>query len=194
MNLDLAQNRATKLVDWLRPSCERIEIAGSIRRQRPECADIDLVIIPKCTVYVDMFGVETGRQNHAWMHLVNYVNNAELRSPVQAPNACRPHIDSGDGAPGRRMTIQLYTCQLDIWFANESTWGSTLIHATGSKEHNIWIAERANQRNGHWRPFEGLTLGPTPTETELYRLLGLAFIDPLNRELPWLNKHLNFGL
>lgn len=45
----LAEMRATadRLVAELAPFCERIEIAGSIRRQRPQCADVELVAIPK---------------------------------------------------------------------------------------------------------------------------------------------------
>jgi len=31
----------------LQPHCIRIEIAGSIRRKKPECRDIEIVAIPK---------------------------------------------------------------------------------------------------------------------------------------------------
>jgi hypothetical protein len=47
MNLPLATLYAQQIVTWLTPFCERIEIAGSIRRQRPIVNDIDLVCIPK---------------------------------------------------------------------------------------------------------------------------------------------------
>lgn len=38
---------ADALVEFLRPACERIEIAGSLRRRKPFCSDIELVAIPK---------------------------------------------------------------------------------------------------------------------------------------------------
>lgn len=38
---------ARLLVAKLQPACERIEIAGSLRRQRPLVSDIELVAIPK---------------------------------------------------------------------------------------------------------------------------------------------------
>ena len=38
----VAQNVAA----WLHPNCERIEIAGSLRRRKPQSGDIELVAIP----------------------------------------------------------------------------------------------------------------------------------------------------
>ena len=46
MELLKAQTIAEGIKSQLAPYCERIEIAGSIRRQRPEVKDIDLVLIP----------------------------------------------------------------------------------------------------------------------------------------------------
>ena len=37
---------ADEIMERLRPYCQRIEVAGSIRRQRPSPADIDIVLIP----------------------------------------------------------------------------------------------------------------------------------------------------
>jgi DNA polymerase/3'-5' exonuclease PolX len=49
-----AQTLAETIRDTLKPYCERIEIAGSIRRQKPTIGDIEIVCIPKCQV--DLFG------------------------------------------------------------------------------------------------------------------------------------------
>ena len=46
MELERAEIIANKVKDRLKPYCERIEIAGSIRRKRPFVHDIDLVCIP----------------------------------------------------------------------------------------------------------------------------------------------------
>ena len=47
MPLAFATTLAKKLVDELAPYCQRIEIAGSVRRQSAEVGDIELVAIPK---------------------------------------------------------------------------------------------------------------------------------------------------
>lgn len=46
MKLELAQSIAIKYLNLLKPFCKRIEIAGSIRREKPEVKDIEIVAIP----------------------------------------------------------------------------------------------------------------------------------------------------
>jgi DNA polymerase/3'-5' exonuclease PolX len=193
MTLATAQKYAAQIVEWLLPNCERIEIAGSIRRQRPEVNDIDIVCIPKQTVYTDMFKVETGRQNHLWMFLINYVNNHPSRNVVASvATGERVRIIQGDQPGCKQMIIQLPKVQLDLWFADESNFASRLLMRTGSKEHNIWFAQRAQDRGGKWNPYEGLWLNnrrlPAATEADLYTALGVSPVDPINRELHWVQR------
>jgi DNA polymerase/3'-5' exonuclease PolX len=49
---------AWELVALLSPYCERIEVLGSIRRERPTCGDVELLAIPKVDAPVaqDLFG------------------------------------------------------------------------------------------------------------------------------------------
>ncbi len=46
MELERAQKIASEVVKRLSPYCQRIEVAGSIRRKAPNPKDIDLVLIP----------------------------------------------------------------------------------------------------------------------------------------------------
>lgn len=43
MQLNQARELAANLVEQMRPYCERVEIAGSIRRHKPEVADDDQI-------------------------------------------------------------------------------------------------------------------------------------------------------
>ena len=47
MEMEKAKAIADSVVKVLEPYCERIEVAGSIRRQKPFVNDIDLVLIPR---------------------------------------------------------------------------------------------------------------------------------------------------
>ncbi len=47
---------AKQLKSELSPLCERIEIAGSVRRQKPDVGDIELVAIPKMVSSGDLLG------------------------------------------------------------------------------------------------------------------------------------------
>ncbi|MBA7661242.1 hypothetical protein ES703_69257 [subsurface metagenome] len=46
IELERAQRIATEVIKRLSPYCSRIEVAGSVRRKKPEVNDIDFVLIP----------------------------------------------------------------------------------------------------------------------------------------------------
>ena len=47
MNYDIIAPIAVAVLSQLAPYCERAEIAGSVRRRKSECNDIEIVIIPR---------------------------------------------------------------------------------------------------------------------------------------------------
>ena len=60
-----AEDLADELLTLLRPACERIEVAGSIRRKKPAVGDIELVMIPKVElrpIGFNLFGEPTDHQ------------------------------------------------------------------------------------------------------------------------------------
>ena len=61
MPLAEARAFAEEIVLDLRPFCDRIEIAGSIRRGEPHVGDVDLVVIPRSEHrQFDLFGAPVG--------------------------------------------------------------------------------------------------------------------------------------
>lgn len=178
MKLATAKRYAEQIVAWLMPYCDKIQVAGSIRRDRLECHDIDLVVIPKHKVETDMLGVPIVKRNLLWEHLEAHVKDHPDRAGWL----------SGQNNPcGQNHMIQLAKCQLDIFSATDKTWGTMLLCRTGSKEHNIWLADRIKRMGGHWSPYSYLRLDGTPrdvqTEEAIYRAVGLDFIPPAEREI-----------
>ena len=51
-----AERIAAELVEMLRPACERIEIAGSIRRRKADVGDIELLAIPRIMPVRNLLG------------------------------------------------------------------------------------------------------------------------------------------
>jgi DNA polymerase (family 10) len=47
LELEKAEKIASQVIQTLKPYCEKIEVAGSIRRKRPFVHDVDLVAIPR---------------------------------------------------------------------------------------------------------------------------------------------------
>ena len=201
MTLAQAQRYAAAIVEWLTPHCERIEIAGSIRRGLPHCNDVDLVCIPKRETQRDMLGAIIADHNLLWVFLNDYVGSGKAT------------FQTGGNQPGKFAILQLKACQLDVYFADQTNFATRFLCRTGSKEHNIWLAQRAQERGGKWEPYEGLNLPPSPprsgrgnegevslslvpaaTEADIYQALGLGFIEPANRESAWIKSNLEFGL
>ncbi len=177
MELALAKKTADRIADWLRPFCERIEIAGSIRRQRAICNDVDLVIIPKVEVVKDMFGVTLSTRNVLHDFLIRYVADSKGRTFW---------IKGQDNNDGKNFSLKSPLCQLDLWMATPQTYGSRLLCRTGSIAHNVWLIEWAKALGCVWEPYWGLRLdGELPfgeTEEGIYARLGLGFIDPTHRD------------
>lgn len=60
MQLEQAQRIAHNITERLRPYCQKIEVAGSVRRQKPVVKDIDFVLIPADRYAVDRQLMELG--------------------------------------------------------------------------------------------------------------------------------------
>lgn len=158
-----AKRLADHIVEELLPFCERIEIAGSIRRRCGEVNDIDLVVIA-----TDKFALRDRVLRHCTL-----IQDGALNLITRLPG----------------------NFQLDIFFAHagksdllESTpsnWGSVLLCRTGSKEHNIKLANRARARGLQWKTYEGIFDGSkliaSATEEDIFTALEMDFIKPENR-------------
>jgi len=56
MELSQARSIAAEIIEILEPYCEKIAVAGSIRRGKPEVGDIEIVAIPKAVVRPNLLG------------------------------------------------------------------------------------------------------------------------------------------
>lgn len=69
--LQHAQRLANRLVELLLPHCERIDIAGSIRREKEEVGDIEIVCKPK-KIAADIFGFSHKPVLEFWVKLKRF--------------------------------------------------------------------------------------------------------------------------
>lgn len=182
-----AQVLADELLELLRPACERIEISGSIRRQRPDVADVELVVIPridKVEMERDMFG------GVVWVP-VDYLERAcdELLSS----GVLEYRLDvNGRKSWGSDLKKGLYRgFGVDICSATPETWGVTLAIRTGpAKFSERLVTPRSQQgfcpshlRFQGWRVRRRDTGEPleTPEEADVFAALKIEYLEPHER-------------
>lgn len=201
MKFNRAAQYALSIKDWLDPYCQVLEIAGSVRRQRPFCNDIDLVAIAKEQVTKDLLGEVTTTRNLLHDVLDEYVTEYKKTHPEPVPEPVAWLQRGGsDGAGGCNLFVRLPKCELNVFCAQPNTVGAVYLTYTGSKEHNIWISKRARRFGYRWRAREGLwgddgIVAPKSTsaplekqEEEIYARLKLPWIPPALREIILLEK------
>ncbi len=195
MNFNIAKVRAEKVVEWLTPHCERLEIVGSIRRERPICNDIDIVAIPKMIPFnqkVDLLTTQMFTVNALRGFLIEYVRlSTDTVRPKWLGKKDKPGPEPKETAQNL-LLITSKGVQLDVWCATEETLITRMLCRTGSVAHNIWCCQRAEQLKGHWNPYEGLTLHgepvPLKSEQDFYKALNLPYLPPNQREPQFFHK------
>lgn len=179
MELGHARKRAAALLDLMRPDILRGEIAGSIRRQKADCRDIELVVIPRWEEEADpasLFG-EPVRVNrlHEW---------ATQTGSVQWIKPGTSEIEPWPPKPEGKYWRGLLSdgTKLDLFIATPENFGLILLIRTGSAEFSKAVVTHALRLG---KPCNGGTLGvPTPEEPDVFRVLGLQWVPPEARQGP----------
>jgi DNA polymerase (family 10) len=151
---------AEELADWLRDqqASDRVEVAGSVRRRAETCKDVDLI--------------------------------ATATDPAALGGAFVRHPLAGDTGSAGEAGARLVThngIRVDLRIAAPAAFGNLLQHFTGSAEHNVQLREDAVAR-GLSVSEHGITdtesgeVTLCATEEEVYRHLGLDYIEPELRE------------
>lgn len=172
MNSDRIQRIADKIKAELAPLCEKIAIAGSLRRERPIINDIDLVILPK-----DKAAIKTRCSHRCYL-----VTDGNENCMYRLSNGLQLDLFFARGAIN------------DMFNPQPCNWGTILLQRTGSREHNIWICDRARALGIQWKPYIGLVdadgyVIASETEQSIYEFIGLPMLMPKQREIDWLIKH-----
>jgi len=131
MELQKARAIAEELKKLLEPACERIEVAGSIRRQKPFVRDVELLCIPKYVVGVDQLDREIGAL--FVKGVLDYRRNKRGSTVYGGKNKLLLHKPSGIG--------------VDVFSTTEECWPVALVVRTGGERTNKEIATQARAGN-----------------------------------------------
>jgi DNA polymerase/3'-5' exonuclease PolX len=173
--LETAEAIANEIVALLLPYCERIEIAGSIRRRSPFVGDIKIVCLPILSQPWDGGGYDI------WQRLRELRGTGEL-----VPRSDRRERVAWSERYIRAIYIQ-HNAPVDIFIANALNWGYILAVRTGSAVFSQLLAIRwvslGYNGTGGFLMKEGRII-PVPEEEDLFRLLALEYVPPAERNIP----------
>ncbi len=135
---------------------EQISIAGSVRRRKETIGDVDILVVSKKPAEVMDFFVKMDGVEKIW------------------------------GKGGTKASIRMKEgFDIDLRVVPKKSYGSALQYFTGNKEHNIITRKIAIEKGlklSEYGIFRGKKIIVGKTEEEVYKAIGLPYIEPELRE------------
>lgn len=162
MNLIRAETKGKWLIKELEPFCDKVAIVGNIRRRKQSIDSIDILLAPKGATLFQLMGkiVELGSEDGM---IASNKKTIKLKDELEDIKAV-------------------------LWFTYLDKWPVTLLTKTGGAKSNQRIAKLCEQKNWHLSVSEGAIFDETgkklliDTEEDIYKQLGIQYIEPSWRE------------
>ena len=171
---------AGELVAELEPFCQRIEIAGSIRRRKPEVGDIEILHVSRIEDrQVDMF-------SKAPVDVAAEKIDQMLAAGVIAKRAnVRGHFTWG---PQNKLAVHVASgIPVDFFSTSLERWWVALVIRTGSRETNLRLTtgalaqQRTLHAYGSGVTCQGGQTIDANSEEEVFQMCGVDFLPPHER-------------
>lgn len=198
MKLESIEPIAQTFLDQLSSACTRIEIAGSIRRRKPEPKDIEICCIPALGHYsvTDMFGAVVEE------HPINHLDDAIATLIGLGEWEFDPEVKRNGPAYKRLRHIASGAC-CDLFITTTRKWGYTFTIRTGPGYFSKSLVKHAHKlgmffsgsllhqhqplfdEHGDAKPCPAgercMRIIETPEESDVFKALGLHWIEPKRR-------------
>lgn len=182
-----------ELAGAMQPYCEKLSVAGSIRRMREEVKDLEICCVPRweneTPPQLDLFAaaapVRVNRLYTEWGQKIDPEFRPEARQEgdpllIRWLKGCKPEGKYWQGE------LDAYPgLKLDLFLTTPEQWGIILLIRTGHRDFSQAIAARALRigmkiDGGFLHDRQGNRL-VTPTEESVFRALGLDYVEPRER-------------
>ena len=189
MEYETGLTLANEIIALLDPFCERIEIAGGLRRKKPSPHDIEIVLAPKYLPGIDGFG-STDYENE--------VNTADatIQKLIKEGVFQNGEPDkAGKRAPAgpKYYRLKFKGEKVDIFSVIEpAQWGTVFLIRTGDADFSHSFVLRLwkfglRSRDGHIEtdlgPNYAHEILPTPEESDCFELADMPYIEPEKRTI-----------
>jgi len=196
-----AEAWANDLARMLRRRTERVEVAGSIRRRKPDVGDVEIVFVPRFEVrpveaqarepaeppppsaQASLFGAppppaapapKPVQVNLVWDFMDQLVAAGVIAAPTKAGERFRSY--PGDH---ERPQIDLFAV------APPAQWGAIFTIRTGSGDYSKRLMGALRKRGLRCQDgavWEGAQVLPTPEEEDFFEACGLPWVRPEDRQ------------
>lgn len=197
MILQEARPIARRLVQSMAPFCYAVEIAGSIRREKQDVKDVEIVACPIITETADptdLFGEKTIKTNRLFEEWATTLadNPDPVISSLQWIKPGTPHIESWHVQAGGkywRGYLPNHEVKVDIFLPQSANWGAVYLIRTGSADFSHAVVTHALRagfkfhEGGLWSG-DLKTYYPTADERSVFSLLRLEYVEPAERTGP----------
>ncbi len=171
---------AKQIVDWLMPQTERIILAGSLRRRKLRCGDIEILYIP------------TFREERLDLLTTGPVNQTDkmLQTLIDAKIIAKRQNVNGSEVWGEKNKLGVHVASgipVDFFATTIESWHNYLVCRTGGARNNTLIAEAYQRKGRKWHPYsvgysdKTGTEHPNTSETAVYENAGLRYLQPWDR-------------
>ncbi len=187
-DLNFAREKAEMLLELFSPLCQKIEIAGSIRRQKTTVSDIELVCVP----YIAKTGIPTLFGN----------NGVQITTPLfqflESSAQFFPFIKNGD----KYKQFLFQGIKVDLFITTKEDYYRQLAIRTGSADYSHKVIATAWVKLGWVGTAQGLrkradcictgknqwevksknpTIPQWESEQDFFQSLGLSYLHPSQR-------------
>ena len=153
-----AKSIADELIDLMKPFCEKIEIAGSVRRKKRNVKDIEICLIPKD---------KNKLFNTLGLFLLK--NNKQFK-----------YNKNGD----RYKQFTYKNVNIDLFICHKDNWGLLFLIRTGSAEFSTKILARWKKVSNRGYSKDGYLydgkheIHYTPEEIDVFNLCRMDWVEP----------------
>ena len=172
---------AAELCAALKPVCEKLVVAGSLRRRKPDVGDVEILYIGKTEV----------RQDPADMFASITVNLAEEAIAALEKSGAlerRKNVNGSEmfGPKNKLMRHRATGLPVDLFAATTENWHNYLVCRTGPAASNTRICMAAQERGWKWNPYgAGFSrdgeIRAMASEEEVFAFVGLPYAPPEER-------------